>query len=390
MQQNNSRAHIIYACIAGFSLFIIAMGINRFSYAPIIPYLVNSHWLTTPQGGYVGSANFLGYFLGAYSTHKLTRYFSIKKIMIVVLIISVIASTLCMINFGYIWLSIWRLVVGIVAGIIMVLTPTIILENMADKSKAIISGIMFSGIGIGIALTSWLIPHFNQWGNVISIWTGLAVMTLLLALLASAKCIKASNIDKQSAIQTNKLDNKKRRILFFAVTGYGLYGVGLAPSLLFLSDYAHRVLGVSTELSSLLFAILGIGCAVGSIMGGWIHNKFGNYYSVLFTSAIGIVSLLLITFTHSIMMVAISAFLTGFYLIALVVLMSLFVESVVGMPRHAQYWALMTLVYAGSQFVAGYIFSYALNFQFSYHDMFISGFIVLILSLISYMFIRQS
>ena len=174
----SKTSSVLYACIAGSCLFAIAMGVNRFSYAPIIPFLVNNHWLNNPQAGYVGSANFLGYFLGAYAAHKLTHFVSIHKIMLGVLVISVLASVLCVFNFGYIWLGLWRLVVGFVAGVIMVLTPTVILSNVTDQQKGLISGIMFAGIGIGIAVISLLVPLFSAWGGVVGIWVGLVLMTV--------------------------------------------------------------------------------------------------------------------------------------------------------------------------------------------------------------------
>ena len=147
-------SQIIYACVAGLCLFAIAMGVNRFSYAPIVPFLVNHHWATNPQAGYIGSANFLGYFLGAYGGHKLTRFFSIGKVILSMLVLSIIASALCAFNFGFIWLSLWRGVVGIIAGGIMVLTPTMILANIPGNKKGLVSGVMFAGIGVGIAGTS--------------------------------------------------------------------------------------------------------------------------------------------------------------------------------------------------------------------------------------------
>jgi len=121
-----------------------------------------------------------------------------------------------------------------------------------------------------------------------------------------------------------------------------------------------------------------------------MENKLGNYVAVIVTSLIGILSLAIIVLTHSVTVVAISAFLTGFYLIALVVLMSLFVTSIVGMQQHARYWSRMTLGFAVSQFVAGYVFSYLLNFQFSYQDMFEVSLLMLVLSFMSYLFIWES
>ncbi|OAJ33266.1 YbfB/YjiJ family MFS transporter [Piscirickettsia salmonis] len=386
----NKYNSIAYACIAGFCLFVIAMGINRFSYGPVIPFLINEHWVTNSQAGYIGSLNFFGYFIGAYISHKLICFIQSNKIILYMLVFSVVASILCVFNFGYMWLGLCRFILGIVSGIIMVLTPTIILHRIAHDKKGMVSGIMFAGIGLGIAGTSILIPIFNHLDGVHSIWINLALLTVILALMSSIKCIKAPTPApvqriKERKLQSNFKINKRVYVVFScAILGYACYGFGLTPSLLFLPVYAHKALGVSLEWSSILFALLGVGCIIGSLTGGWMHHNFGNYPAVLVTTSLGIISLILIIFTHSLIFLSISAFLAGFYLVALVVLMSLFIDYLVGMENHAKYWSYMTLAYAISQFLAGYVFSYVLSLHVTYTNIFWVGLIVLLISLLCY------
>nr|WP_257721303.1 MFS transporter [Piscirickettsia salmonis] len=171
--------------------------------------------------------------------------------------------------------------------------------------------------------------------------------------------------------------------------GYACYGFGLTPSLLFLPVYAHKALGVSLEWSSILFSLLGVGCIVGSLTGDWMDHNFGNYSAVIVTTLLGVISLILIIFTHSLIFLAISAFLAGFYLVALVVLMSLFIDYLVGMENHAKYWSYMTLAYAISQFLAGYVFSYVLSLHVTYINIFWIGLIILLISLLCYLIIPR-
>lgn len=391
----NKYSSIAYACVAGLCLFVIAMGINRFSYGPIIPFLINEHWVTSSQAGYIGSLNFLGYFIGAYIAHKLTYFIQLNKIILYMLAFSVLASTLCTFNFGYIWLGLCRFILGIVSGTIMVLTPTIILHRIAHEKKGLVSGIMFAGIGLGISGTSILIPVFNHLDGVHSIWINLSLLTVILALMSSIKCIKSPTPAsvhriKEKTLQPHFKINKKIYVVFScAILGYACYGFGLTPSLLFLPVYAHKALGVSLEWSSILFSLLGVGCIVGSLTGDWMDHNFGNYSAVIVTTLLGVISLILIIFTHSLIFLAISAFLAGFYLVALVVLMSLFIDYLVGMENHAKYWSYMTLAYAISQFLAGYVFSYVLSLHVTYINIFWIGLIILLISLLCYLIIPR-
>ncbi|WP_298773352.1 YbfB/YjiJ family MFS transporter [uncultured Shewanella sp.] len=375
----------VYNIFAGFCLFLLALGINRFAYTPVIPFLINEHWLTNAQAGYIGSANFLGYFLGALIAPRLNIRFNTSNLMLGLTVLSLIAATLCIVKLGFWWLTTWRLILGFNGGAIMILAPSLILSHLPDNHKAIVSGFIFAGIGTGTAVSSISIPYFYSQNNVFGIWAGLAGITLILVLLTWAKCRHATSQTPIQQRQSIQLSAVQRKTFAIALIGYGLYGIGLTPSLLFLSDYAHRSLHMSLHTSSELFALLGLGAAVGAILAGILHHKFGNYWAIIITALIGIISLIFIAWFPSLLFVAISAFLSGFYLIALVTLMSLFIGHLVSMQHHAKYWSYMTLLYGGSQFIASYAFSYGLNFNLSYNTMFKIGTLALILSLLCYL-----
>lgn len=383
----NINFKLIYPCLAGLALFSIAMGVNRFSYTPIIPFLISHHWASGSQAGYIGSANFFGYFIGVYLARRLLTYLTMSNLAAAALLASIVAAALCTLQINYLWISAWRLCLGATAGILMVLSPTIILHDITLRYRGLVSGIIFAGVGVGIAATSLLIPVFNGVGGLFGIWLGLTALVITLSSIAFKKCRQTPDFnDKKPAIITGLSVEQKYKFTLASIA-YGCYGIGLAPTMLFVSDYAHHNLHASLRWSSHLFALFGLGCSIGSVLGGWLHHRLGNYYAVLLSAATGVVSLMIIVTDHTLFAVAISTFLSGCYMLSLVVLMSLFVGSLVGIVQHAHYWAFMTLVYALSQFLAGYLFSAGLNFHLTYLTMFTVGLIFLALSLGLYVII---
>ncbi|HEX7560406.1 MAG TPA: YbfB/YjiJ family MFS transporter, partial [Usitatibacter sp.] len=50
--------------LAGLAALAIAMGIGRFAFTPILPMMLGDAGLTVVQGGWLASANYVGYLVG--------------------------------------------------------------------------------------------------------------------------------------------------------------------------------------------------------------------------------------------------------------------------------------------------------------------------------------
>ena len=53
--------------VAGLAALAVAMGIGRFAFTPILPMMREDGVLTIADGGWLASANYLGYLVGALS-----------------------------------------------------------------------------------------------------------------------------------------------------------------------------------------------------------------------------------------------------------------------------------------------------------------------------------
>ena len=61
-----TRGHKSWQLIlAGMAALALAMGIGRFAYTPILPFMMNELGLTATEGGLIASWNFVGYCVGS-------------------------------------------------------------------------------------------------------------------------------------------------------------------------------------------------------------------------------------------------------------------------------------------------------------------------------------
>src|ERR671934_1537833 len=57
----------LHAAAAGLAALAVAMGIGRFAFTPMLPLMQEDAGVSLAQGGYLASANYVGYFAGAVS-----------------------------------------------------------------------------------------------------------------------------------------------------------------------------------------------------------------------------------------------------------------------------------------------------------------------------------
>src|SRR5690554_121647 len=136
--------------VGGVFALVVAMGIGRFSYTPIMPMMEEAKLLTTKAAGYLASSNYIGYFFGALlaGVMKWKRgKASSLKLFLILNILSTIAMGL---TTSYIFWSFLRLLSGLSSGIVFVLVSSIVLDYLAKKQRITLGGFLFSGVGIGI------------------------------------------------------------------------------------------------------------------------------------------------------------------------------------------------------------------------------------------------
>lgn len=128
----------------------IAMGIGRFAFTPMLPLMIRAGSVDVASGGWLAAANYAGYLLGALTTARLP--FTPQRVGLLSLALIVLSTAAT----GWtgsvaIWLVL-RFVAGVASAWALVSTSVWCLGWLARLDRPAGAGVLYAGVGVGIAL----------------------------------------------------------------------------------------------------------------------------------------------------------------------------------------------------------------------------------------------
>lgn len=172
-------------CTAAMISLAVAMGVGRFAFTPLFPLMVRDGLLSSEAGAMLAASNYLGYLVGA----LLAARIRVKSATLLTLgLLSTVAVTAAM---GWTlsvpaW-AILRFVAGVMSAWTLVATSAWGLGWLASLGRPQLAGIIFSGVGLGIAAAGLFClvaagPEVSSLG----MWVKLAFLAGIVALLPLA------------------------------------------------------------------------------------------------------------------------------------------------------------------------------------------------------------
>ena len=132
---------------AGLIALAVAMGIGRFAFTPILPMMQADAGLTLRAAGWLAAANYLGYFLGALCAARLPRAGALRGSL---LLIAVVTFAMGATRVFALQLLL-RLLAGVASAWVLVHVSAWALEHLHALGRIDASGVVYAGVGIGIA-----------------------------------------------------------------------------------------------------------------------------------------------------------------------------------------------------------------------------------------------
>ena len=242
------------------------MGIGRFAFTPLLPMMQDEFGVTVAQAGWLASANYLGYLAGALTAMRgaIAQRFAIR---VGLLIIALATLATGFTDSFLLWLLL-RAAPGFASAWVLVYMSTWALDALGRAGRAQLSGVVYAGVGAGIAFAGLACLALAHAGfDASDAWMALGVAALFATLILwpFAGTGPASATASAPASVSWRAIPEFWRLVFC----YGAFGLGYIIPATFLPVMAKQVIsdplwfgwawplfGTAAVLSTLLAARL--------------------------------------------------------------------------------------------------------------------------------------
>jgi predicted MFS family arabinose efflux permease len=334
---------VLAATMAAF----VGIGLARFAYSPLLPVLIARGWFAPGDAAYLGAANLLGYLGGAVAARRLGQWFGIRSVLRGAMLLAAVSLAACCMRMPFAWFFVWRLLSGIVGGALMILAPSSVMAQVPASRRGVASGVILTGVGLGIAASGTLVPVLLQWG-LTQAWLGLAALALGLTLVAWRAWP-----DFPPPIAVTGTSPARFGLV---CTAYGLCAVGMVPHMVFLVDFVARGLGRGLNAGSLIWVLFGAGALCGPIVSGRLADRFGAATAMRAVIATEMLCLLLLLVSSNPVAIGVSAAVAGSIVPGITAVMLGRVGAMAGSDGVARQrgWTLATVAWAIGQAAGAY------------------------------------
>lgn len=297
----SDRQQIIFCFILAITALAVAMGIGRFAFTPILPLMIQEGTVHLAQTAWLSSSNYIGYLVGALSLLKSNRH-----PLFVVLGLTLVTLTTWLASLsGFGWLLVLRFLAGVASAWVLVSISAFAINWLKSRQVAS-SGLIYTGVGIGITLTGLICSYFIFQSATATIaaqsslsplssrlWQylgGIALLATLLvtfllakihAQLASTAAAKTSPTEATPTKATNanptssSIPPPAKLKLANILTAYGLFGFGYILPATFLPQIAKQWLSGQSYL--LIWPFFGLAAALSVVLSQGLQRRYNNF-----------------------------------------------------------------------------------------------------------------
>ncbi len=265
----------IALALGGCVALAAAMGIGRFVYTPILPFMELGLGLTKLEAGLIASANFLGYLIGALAAAKTKLPGGHRAWFMAALGASGLTSLMMGLTESFTVFLALRFVGGGASAFVLIFASALILDRLTAAGRPGLSAFHFAGVGCGIALSAVLVAGLASGGHD---WRAqwLASGALSILALGLVAALGPATPEAEAAAPGPQAGNRPQGRLTALIVAYGLFGFGYVITATFISTLV-RAAPELQPIEPLVWLVVGLSAIPSVALWTWIGRHLGNH-----------------------------------------------------------------------------------------------------------------
>lgn len=358
----------VAAMLAGLCATLLGVGLSRFAYAPLLPAMVQAGWLSAGAAGLLGAANLAGYLVGALGAGWVARRLGLVRTLRLAMLLAAISFALCAWRGGLIWFVPWRVLAGLIGGVLMGLAGPAVQQVVPIHLRGLAAGVLFSGVGIGIMAGAVLVPALLPYG-VAAMWLALATAASLLTVLSWRLWPTAAPPPAIRRGQGESHPGVGRLVALYAMSA-----AATTPHMVWWPDFIARGLGHGTAAGAEFWFLYGAAAACGPALFGRLADSIGARRSLIIATLFQVAALALPLLDVSDITLLASSLCGGGTAAGLTALALTRAKEVAG-DSSAQIWRVCTAAWGAAQAATGFFLAWLFAISGSHMPIFVTGLI---------------
>ncbi|HRP24765.1 MAG TPA: YbfB/YjiJ family MFS transporter [Thauera sp.] len=277
---------------AGIFSLLLAMGVARFAYTPLLPVMQAQAGLGLAEGGWLAAINYGGYLCGALIASLISDLVLKDRLYRIGMVVAVLSTLMMGLSTDFTVWAVSRFVAGLSTSAAMLLGTGLILNWLIRHNHRSELGIHFSGIGLGIAGCSLAVALMSTWLDWRGQWFAFTAIACVLLVPALA-WLPAP--DRSTTTKTGQaMEDRPPSALFLRLfmAAYFCAGVGYVISATFIVAIVDRLPGLAGH-GTLSFLVIGLGAAPACIVWDLIARRTGELNALILAAVLQIGGILL-------------------------------------------------------------------------------------------------
>lgn len=282
---------------AGIFSLLLAMGVARFSYTPLLPLMQKQAGLGVGEAGWLAAINYLGYLTGAVVASLVGDLRLKDRLYRIGLVVALAATGAMGLSSSFTVWALARYFAGLGTAAGMLLGTGLILNWLIRHDHRSELGIHFSGIGLAIAGSAAAVELMSHWLDWRGQWLAFTAAGALLLVPALRWLPRPDGIavTKSGAAMADQPPSPLFLRLFMAA--YFCAGVGYVVSATFIVAIVDRLPGLAGA-GTWVFLVLGLAGAPACIAWDHVARRIGELNALIVATVIEIAGILLPVLGH--------------------------------------------------------------------------------------------